>query len=866
MKYIIQPNLNETYQKSSLGGKAFHLIEMQKANLSVPSFFVIPAETVAKILIPIQLKISELLENTTLEKSSKVIQKEILNLVIPMEIELEIKTALLEYFDLETYVAVRSSAIAEDGKNASFAGQHATFLYVNSETIIDKIKENIASAWNFGVLTYRLKKGINIQNIEYAIVIQEMVAAEKSGVSFSMHLQGNLADSVIVTGYGLGEGIVTDQVETDTFIVNRQTKAIEKRIISKVNQLTFEDGKGIVNQSVKANLQNISILNEVEITHVFDLTMKAEELLSCPADVEFSFDKNGQLFLLQMRPITTIDFDDIKILDNTNIVESYPEVTLPLSFSFALKAYEKVFTGSSDAFWISKKVIEKDIIVFENLLAHYCGRVYYRLDNWYRMMGLAYSSPRSMTAWEKAVGLSSSEKETVKFSFASRLKTILSIVWMVINYKYGNRRFFEIFYKNYTFMRNIEPYLDSPKALWNHYEVSTELLFKPWYYTIINDFLAFKGFGWLQDFIKKNKIGKEELANDLLCGIGGIESEEAILNVLKLKNDILKNNDLKMLFQQSDETVLNDLQQKKYPDFYQNFNHHLEKYGDRTLAELKLETPSIRKNPLLFIRLLRNQLSSPINIADFRAKQEAIQGNAQQQIQAKLKWWQPKTYIFRFFRALATYGLKSRENMRFCRTRGYGAIKDIFIEIGKIMEKENVIESYKDIFYLQTADLQAFCKYENRESQKSKIEKLKLKYDNYKSLQLPDRIIYMDENPPILEQLDITELEHKSYLQGTAVSKGKVTAEAAVIITPELDMNMQGKILISKMTDPGWVFLMTQSAGLISEKGSLLSHTAIVGRELGIPVVVGVPNATSILKNGNLLKLDGDLGIIEILD
>ena len=362
--------------------------------------------------------------------------------------------------------------------------------------------------------------------------------------------------------------------------------------------------------------------------------------------MEFSFDKNGRLFLLQMRPITTISFNDIKILDNTNIVESYPEVTLPLSFSFALKAYEKVFTGSSDAFWVPKKVVEKDIIIFENLLAHYCGRVYYRLDNWYRMMGLAYSSPRSMTAWEKAVGLSSSEKETVKFSFASRLKTILSIVWMVINYKRGNQRFFEIFYKNYTFMRNIEPHLDSPKALWNHYEVSTELLFKPWYYTIVNDFLAFKGFGWLQDFIKKNKIGKEELANDLLCGIGGVESEEAILNVLKLKNDILKNNDLKILFQQSDETVLSDLQQKKYPDFYQNFNHHLEKYGDRTLAELKLETPSIRQNPLLFIRLLRNQLSSPVNIADFRAKQDTIQGNAQQQIQAKLKWWQPKMYIF----------------------------------------------------------------------------------------------------------------------------------------------------------------------------------------------------------------------------
>jgi pyruvate,water dikinase len=303
-----------------------------------------------------------------------------------------------------------------------------------------------------------------------------------------------------------------------------------------------------------------------------------------------------------------------------------------------------------------------------------------------------------------------------------------------------------------------------------------------------------------------------------------------------------------------------------HADFYQNFNQHLEKYGDRTLAELKLETPSLRKNPLLFIRLLRNQLSSPVNIADFRAKQAEIRANVETQIQAKLKWWQPKTYLFRFVCALATYGLKSRENMRFCRTRGYGAVKDIFIEIGKMMEKENVIKNYNDVFYLQTTDLQDFCQNKNRENLFLKIEKIKTEYKNYESLQLPDRVIYMDGNPPILGKLDTTQFENKRYLQGTAVSKGKVTAQAAVILSPKLDTNVQGEILVSKMTDPGWVFLMTQSVGLISEKGSLLSHTAIVGRELGIPVIVGVPNVTSILKSGDLLKIDGELGIVEVLE
>lgn len=871
MQHLIIPNIKHNYSKENLGGKAYHLIEIQKAQLPVPFFFILPTKTIQCILSPIQSFINDNINAISknppisIHKIATEIQSKILELSISNDIQTEILKAINTHFDKNTKFAVRSSAAAEDGKNASFAGQHDTFLYVGTDDVFEKIKACIASAWKVGVLTYRIEKGIDIQNIQMAVVIQQMINAEKSGVGFSMHLQGNLADAVIVAGYGLGEGIVADKVETDTYIINRQEKNYQKNIVEKTHQLVFENKQGIVNSSVPTSLQNTSTLSNTQILEVFELTMRAEQLLSCPADIEFSYDENGQLFLLQMRPITTINFEDIKILDNTNIVESYPEITLPLSFSFALKAYEKVFTGSSKAFWVSKKVIEKDKHVFENLLAHYGGRVYYRLDNWYRMMGLVYSSPRSMAAWEKSVGLTNSEKDKVKFSFQNQLKTILSVIWLVINYKRGNRRFFSIFKKNYAFLRNIEVVKENPKTLWQHYEKATEQLFKPWYLTLVNDFLAFKFFGWLQDFIKRQGIGEEALANDLLCGIGGVESEEAVLNVLRLKAEILNLPALKALFQQEAIDILKTFEQGKFPHFYKNFQFHAETYGDRTLAELKLEAPSLRKNPILLVRLLKNQLNSPVNINDFRAQQRRIKTQAEQLIQSKLKWYQPKTYLFRFLRNLATYGLKNRENMRFCRTRGYGAVKDIFLAFGELMVRNGDLNNIHDIFYLNVNDVKdwALNQNPNRQDLQEKTDGLKDIYDNYENIELPNRVIYESAPPSFHAYQGNQTLEHADNLFGIPVSKGKVTAEVAVILSPTLDTNVQSKILVSKMTDPGWVFLMTQAVGLVSEKGSLLSHTAIVGRELGIPVIVNVPNVTAILKDGDVIKMDGDLGTIQ---
>jgi pyruvate,water dikinase len=143
----------------------------------------------------------------------------------------------------------------------------------------------------------------------------------------------------------------------------------------------------------------------------------------------------------------------------------------------------------------------------------------------------------------------------------------------------------------------------------------------------------------------------------------------------------------------------------------------------------------------------------------------------------------------------------------------------------------------------------------------------KAEYANYKDLILPDRIIYSKKAKPdftdYLNNLTREGLDRSQVLTGVAVSKGIAEGEALVITEPVLNAEVKGKILISKMTDPGWVFLMSQAIALVTEKGSLLSHTAIVGRELGIPVVVAVQDATQRIKTGERIRVNGSTGIVE---
>ena len=404
----------------------------------------------------------------------------------------------------------------------------------------------------------------------------------------------------------------------------------------------------------------------------------------------------------------------------------------------------------------------------------------------------------------------------------------------------------------------------------------------------MNDYLAFKAFGWLQDAIRDAKISENpELANELVVGQGGVESELAVMAFLNIKAQVLENPTLMSIFTQEDSEVLHQIKTPEFEKFYQDWNNYLERFGDRTLAELKLEVKSPRRNPEMLVQLVKSQLDTNMTAENFKERQGKIFQSAQTLVKAKLKWWMPKTWWFNLTLGLSRYGLANRENMRFCRTRVYSASKDIFLAMADLMVKSGDIETADDIFYFTMDEIKAYAysdasnsetaqsgsgELSNQKEKKSYrqiVAERKETYENYKSLRLPDRIIYSkNEKPDFTQYLeDVTRegVDLSEVLKGVPVSKGIVEGEALVIMEPVLNADVKGKILISKMTDPGWVFLMSQAIALVTEKGSLLSHTAIVGRELGIPVVVAVQDVTQRIKTGERIRVNGSTGIIERL-
>jgi rifampicin phosphotransferase len=828
-----------------VGSKGSNLITMAAHGAPVPPFFIIPSSLI----------------KTWLEKLPSSAQDTgLMELLNSAHISESLNKAYDRICPNGELVSVRSSASVEDGQSLSFAGQFHTSLFVEKQQLASAITGCIASSGAANVMDYMQSLNFMDGRFDFAVIVQRMIHAERSGVAFSMHPGGNLCDLYIVAGYGSGEGVVKDLVETDYWIINRYSDKIHKNIQRKLNQMRFNDSHELVALDPAMSLE--PVCSDAEILKLKQVILDLENLLGSPVDIEFSYDDQGDFHVLQMRPISTINPDEIKILDNTNIVESYPGISLPLTFDFAKYAYSRLFKSSARAFWVPQSDALKLTEAFENLIAHPYGRIYYRLDNWYRMISLVHQSSSFVQNWENAVGLSNNQWENKALSFRRKIRAYGAALWLALTFKNGNKRFFKNFSPGYKKLLDIEGISDDAKALWDHYEKTTAALFSIWYYTIINDFVAFQAFGFMKRLLSKQGLG--DIANDLISGDVDNESEQALLGILQLKQLILEDPQLHELFQYSSDQVLSGLGTSRFQDFKNRFDAYLKQFGDRTMAELKLETISPRNNPELLIGMLRNQLSGSLTADQLIKRRKEKQELAGKCVRDSFSVFNPQTYFLNLAIAIARYALTSRENMRFCRTRAYSGVRDIFYRIGELLHIENLIESPSDVFYLYMNEIRGFA---NRVIEQPDFKQLvmqrKQHFEAYGGMVLPERIMYTDQLPHFSED---TPDEHASfgYLKGIGVSPGLLEAEVLVVHHPSYDLDVNNKILVTTMTDPGWVFLMSRAAGLISEKGSLLSHSAIVGRELGIPVIVNVPNATKVIRNGTVVQMDGAKGLVNL--
>jgi pyruvate, water dikinase len=297
---------------SLAGGKGASLGEMYNANFSVPYGFVILSSAFEKHIKEnnLDIKIIDILKKittkeTTIENASKNIQKLIIDTSLSKDLEKEV---LVAFKQLETsFVAVRSSATAEDSLEDAWAGQLDTFLYVSEQNIIENIKKCWSSLFTERAIFYRIEKKLLDKKISVAVVVQKMVNSEKSGIAFSVNpVTNNRQEIIIDAGYGLGEAIVSGQITPDNYIVNKDL-TITKKTKGRQEKGIFrkDNDSGTVWKDLSLEDKNNFVLSDKEVIELSKIIINLENHYGFPVDVEWAIEDN-KIHITQSRPITTL--------------------------------------------------------------------------------------------------------------------------------------------------------------------------------------------------------------------------------------------------------------------------------------------------------------------------------------------------------------------------------------------------------------------------------------------------------------------------------------------------------------------------------------------------------------------------------
>ncbi len=843
MKYIIEQNSKEYEQ---MGGKGTALAKLGQVIDNIPKWFVVSY------------------------LGFDIDKKEIIEQAIE-EIE-----ARLKEFPNDSYFAIRSSAINEDSNDNSFAGQFDTYLYVEKENVISKVKQVYMSAFSERIESYRKENKINEISIP-SVIIQKMVNSEKSGVAFGANpITSNVKETIISAVYGLGSGLVDGIANADTYII--ADEKINKEIAQKNVMHTLQKEK-IIEKPIIGNLATQQVLNDNEIIKVKELLEKANDFFGRFQDIEWAFE-GKKLYLLQSRPITTLgkkanQTSKINVFDNSNIVESYGGITTPLTFSFIRMVYENVYIELCKIFNVPQEKIEMNTSIFKNMLAIIEGRVYYNLYGWYSIISMFPGLGYNKKFMEQMMGVKESLPDDLFPVPQATIKDKLGL----INTGYGLLKgFFKIRKMTDKFYKRLNTALEDKKInnmdLYDlhdyYYELERQLLHK-WDAPLVNDFLAMIFYGQLKNQCKE--IFKEEgdmIHNNLLCSEGGIISAEPAKRIKEMAEMIKDNDEIIELLNNEDILYI----KKKLPQYKElnnKINEYLEKFSDRCLQELKLETETLKDNPASLYHsiatLAKRMRISKIENSDI----ELSRKKAEKKVKEKLKYKPITKAKFLFLLKQARYTVKNRENLRFERTRLFGRVREIFLRIGMILTSMNVIEEKRDIFYLEVDEILYFIDGKSTTNNlKDLIAIRKAQYKKYNNV-TPDERFYTNGAVNIgnnfKRQQETKQNNDKTIeLKGIGASPGRITGIARVIKEPKNAKIEQGEILVAEFTDPGWIMLFPASSGILVERGSLLSHSAIVSRELGIPAVVGITGLLNNIKTGDKIELDGTTGIVKSIE
>jgi len=802
------------------------------------------------------------------------------------------RDALLAAFDAEfgaaARVAVRAcvvpagspggaaAEVGEDSDQDPFAGMSDSYLYVTRDRLADRVAACWASAFTGRAVQYRLWRGLDPNRARVAVGVQRMAEGTRSFVAFTRDPRSGSPCVVIAAALGIGEGVVQEKADVDHFYVSqgrvRADLVHKERMVVRRSE---HDGSGdLAVVPVPRELAQAPVLSDALALEIARMAQQVEAFFEGPQDIEGTVTADGAVHLVQARPMVAAGPAPAATLYwcNYNITESYPGVSGALTFSLSQEFYRRTFGDVYRRMGVPKRRFDAHRHHLEQMVAFLEGRIYYRLDAWHALHGQMPVFELVRPLWEEAMGVTGAARDTPRWSTA---RALLALPGTLIR-RWGHARQVRDFLSWWDGLMRQAGDLSgrTPEQLIGFYRHLWAQVSVQWGVTLTNSLYALLELRVLRHLLARWTGAGGSLLAGLLVGGRPNRSLQAARAAIALAERFAAHAELKaaLLDRSVPLTQLwQDLcAQRHGAGPLQAMRDYLQRFGDRALHDLKLEEPTPRQRPWMLLDSLRSYVEQGLTLA----RLDADETRAVQQAQDELARRCPGPARRKLLQALAarvrSY-ITMREDMRFCRTQLYGLSRQVLWTLGEALARSGRLDQATDVQDLCVAEVLGAFDGTLAGSDLRGLARLRRREREAHGAGAPaGTLLATEANLPLAQALararPVLAGDGGEALNGLGSSAGIVRAPAKLVLEPSVSADAcRGSILVARETDPGWLFLMMAAKGLVVERGTLLSHTAITGRLLGIPTVVSVPNATRLIPDGATIEIDGSAGTVRIV-
>jgi rifampicin phosphotransferase len=875
------------------GGKGLNLARLTRAGFQVPHGFII--STVAyrafveanRWLAMIESSVENVSaeDAAALEKISAQIRAAFSVGAMPAEIESAVREAYSEFRNVP--VAVRSSATAEDLPDLSFAGQQDTYLnIIGEDEVLKAVSQCWSSLWTARAIGYRLRNHIPQHQVALAVVVQEMVPSDVSGVMFTANpLTGLRSETVIDATFGLGEALVSGQVEPDHYVVDTLHNAIRSKTLgAKAKATRGKTGGGV--ETIDEDASTQQALSDSEILQLAELGKSIQKEYNFPQDIEWAF-ADGHLFVLQSRAITSLypipeeSNDPLKVWFSFGAVQGIVGPITPLGQD----TIRHVFAGGGRLFDVNIRPSEVRVFTTagERIWINITDVIRHPLGNRVIRVFLGFIEPSSAQiikplAEDPRLGAG---KGRVKFSTVQRLgKFFIPLVLRAIRNAYNPERAraeLDAEINRYLTASQIPAARDKFERLANvvaFMQARVANVFRFLIPQFIPMFVpAMAALNALAEVTGQRDAADHGFSMLLLETTRGLPQNvttEMDLALWETASTIKADPTSLDLFTGSDASVLAArFLEGTLPAAAQNvIAHFMDQYGMRGLGEIDFGQPRWRENPTPVMQTIKSYLqiaedSAPdILFARGRKAAEAAIEKLALQARGQTGGWLKERIVRGAARRVRVL-MGVRESPKFFAIRVMGIVRQALLEAGEEFAEAGMIDRADDLVFLSISELSALSRNEDRDW-KALIAERRATYDRETRRRQVPRILVSDGRA-FYEGVGAS-TDTGDVITGSPVSPGVVEGIVHVVLNPHESQLAPGEILVCPGTDPAWTPLFMAAGGLITEVGGMMTHGSVVAREYGIPAVVGVHQATTRLKNGQKIRVDGTAGKIVILE